>query len=67
MAPNNGELFCRLARQISALYTRARFAKRISLKKPILLETAILGMERHPPNIRPPRVEKAAQTNHIVV
>jgi len=27
VAPNNGELFCRPARQISALYTRARFGK----------------------------------------
>jgi hypothetical protein len=44
MALNNSELFCGLVRQTLALYIRAHRGKRINLKKPVLLEIAILSM-----------------------
>jgi hypothetical protein len=67
MAPNNGELFCRLARQILALYIRAHCEKRINLKKPVLLQDC------HPQHVETPTEYQTSQNregstnNHIMV
>jgi hypothetical protein len=44
MFSENYNLFCQLARQISALDTGVHFGKQINLKKPVLLEIATLSM-----------------------
>jgi hypothetical protein len=67
MFSENYNLFCQLARQISALDTRAHFGKQINLKK------ACSARDRHPQRVETPTEYQTSQNregssnNHMVV